>query len=136
MHGPLVSYAWYTVMLGSWFHQTHGIKRPAALKRHITTRMAWHVTFLVGRYEDPPCGVWSVQRLNPPPANCSPVETRDSTDLCVSQTCQLRGLYHPFGYDSTTWSEAVSVQVDEERGISFGCPVTPVPFMDWTCDYP
>ena len=52
---------------------------------------------------------------------------RDSTDLCVSQAFQLRGLYHLFGYDSTTWSE--------ERGISLGCPVTPVPFMDWTCDY-
>jgi len=48
------------------FYQTHGIGRPAALKRHITTRMAWHVTFLVGRYEDPRVEWGAFNDSNPP----------------------------------------------------------------------
>jgi len=124
------------------FYQTHGIGRLTALKREITdaTRRQGHVLLLLQRYEGGPlCRVGAVQRLKPVPLPLSEptsIGLRSWSDLRISRACQLRRLYHLFGYDSTTWNEAVSVQAEEKTGVSLERSVTPVGFMDWTCDYP
>jgi len=124
------------------FYQTHGIGRLAALKRHITdmARRHGYAIFLMQRYEGvSPCRVGSVQRLKSVPFALSErrlPSLRDWSDIRISRACQLRRLYYLFGYDSTTWNEVVSVQADEEMSVSLKRSVTPVPFMDWICDYP
>jgi len=64
-------------------------------------------------------------------------ESRFDTFLCLSQACQLRRLYQLFGYDPTTWDDAVvASEVDEKSDVSLGHSVALPPFMDWVCDYP
>jgi len=66
-------------------------------------------------------------------------ESRDSKEqeLCLAQVCQLRRLYHLFGYDPVSWKEAVAVEeVDEGTDTLSVQLVTPIQLMDWTCDYP
>jgi hypothetical protein len=59
------------------------------------------------------------------------------TYLRLSQACQSRRLYQLFGYDPTTWKEAVGVEeVEEKTDVSSGCSVALLPLMDWACDYP
>jgi len=123
------------------FYQTHGIGRLATLKRHITdtTTEYKHLWFLVMHYEGPPCRMGSVKRpapfVRPPWRLLSPM---DQIDLGVSRICQLRRLYHLFGYDLATRTEevaaeAVVVEVDGEMDVSLRHPV---PSVDWACDYP
>jgi len=120
------------------FYQTHGIGRFTTLKRHIinTTTESKHLWSLRKHYEGSLCRI-GVPFTRPPLGQLSP---SDWSDLCVSRVCQLRRLHHLFGYDPTTWKEAVAAgeavaveEVDEEMDVS---PGHPVPFVDWACDYP
>ena len=64
-------------------------------------------------------------------------ESRFYTFLYLSQACQLRRLYQLFGYDPTTWQDAVAAsEVGEKSDVSLGHSVALSPFMDWACDYP
>ena len=62
------------------------------------------------------------------------------TDLRVSRVCQLRRLYHLFGYDLAMWKEEVAagetVVVEGAGGETDVLPGHPVQFADWVCDYP
>jgi len=63
--------------------------------------------------------------------------SRDDTFLYLSQACQLRRLYQLFGYDPTTWKDAVAVsEVGEKSDASLRSSVALSPSMDWACDYP
>jgi len=63
--------------------------------------------------------------------------SRDDTFLYLSQACQLRRLYQLFGYDPTTWKDAVAAsEVGEKSDASLGRSVALSPSMDWACDYP
>ena len=120
------------------FYQTHGIRRLKILKQHITdtTMESSHTEFLTAQYEGSPYRaggsrrpVWFIY------GSAVWEESERNADLCVSQACQLRRLYHLFGYDPTTWEEAVAVEkVDEE--VSSGYFARFDPFVGWTCDYP
>jgi len=121
------------------FYHTYGIKRLTALSRHITdkTLETRHMMFLLMRYQDDPCRMGSVQQL------VSFEEARDRLDaryygeLYVVQACQLRRLYHLFGYDPVTWKEAVGVEEVNEGTDTLSVQlVTPIQFTDWVCDYP
>ena len=125
------------------FYQTHGMGRLAALKRHITdtTMESEHLRFLRMHYESPPCRMGSVKRPIPfsRESHTEPRPT-DWTDLRVSRVCQLRRLYHLFGYDLVTWKEKVAAEegvvtegVDEKMDVS---PGHPIPLVNWACDYP
>ena len=121
------------------FCQTNGMGCPMALRRHITgiSVERKHINYLAQQYEGAPCRVGSVRKLapvlGPPPA----LSHRDFTDLRVSQVCQLRRLYHLFGYDPTTLKEAVTAREEERAaGVSSGRSVAPVLFIDLACDYP
>ena len=100
------------------FYRTHGIGRLVALKRHIvdTKRVIEvdHMAFLLRSidYQGSPCRVDGLRR---PVTITGGVEEKYFIDLRVSRVCQLRRLYHLFGYDPTTWEEAVGVEgVGEE----------------------
>lgn len=91
---------------------------------------AMHTKYLIGHYEGTPCRVGSVKKPDPAPWVTPRPNSRHFTDLRVSQVCQLRRLYHMFGYDAATWKEAVVVEeVDEEMNVLLGCSTTHVPFM-------
>jgi len=124
------------------FYQTHGVYRLAALKRHITYAdlMFQCVWFFGSRYEGSPFRVGSTRRQA---LIVREVRWRErwDTEFFVSQACQLRRLYHLFGFDLTTWEEAVRVEdVDEEMEVSSERSVAPDLFVDplgdWACDYP
>ena len=147
----VITWAWITcrVRVVDWklmedetlrFYQTHGIRRLAALKRHITDTdlTNWFEWIFIFRYEDSPFRV-----RGSPRQQGTTIRRMDDwhTDLVVSQTCQLRRLYNLFGYDLTTWEEAVAVEeVDVEMEGPLEHSVTPDPFIDpleyWACDYP
>jgi len=120
------------------FYRTHGVGRIVALSRHIInpTERESHLNFLLKRYQDHPCRVESVQRRTLPQA----VRTRvpeNARDLRIAQACQLRRLYHIFGYDPATWKEAVAAkEVPEKMDVFSVRIVTPTRSMDWGCDYP
>jgi len=131
------------------FYRTHGIGRLTALKQHITdaTVEYEHLWFLTTHYKGSPCRMGSVKQPVPFTRSWNEPSPTDWTDLRVSRACQLKRLYHLFGYDPATWEEVaiegaivveavVSEEVDGEMDVSPGCPVTPVPSMDWACDYP
>ena len=117
------------------FYQTNGMGRLATLSQHITdqTMAAVHIELLVERYGCTPC---RVQQL--PIPITQPV---DDTDLCISQTCQLRRLYWLFGCDPVMWREMV-VGVGVEVGargvidVASRWPVMHGQFTGWMCDYP
>ena len=116
----------------------------AALKRCIIQNTDWEprrrqTDFVAARYEGPPFRVGRSRR----PSNLSylregiPHQEEWEIDCVISQACRLRKLYLLFGYDPTTWEEAVGVgKADEPRGVLSGHPVTPDPFVGWECDYP
>ena len=121
------------------FCQTNGMGYPMALKRHIIdmSTETIRIIYLLGHYEGIPCRVGSVRQPGPVLSGSLQLNPRHFTDLRLSQVCQLRRLYHLFGYDPTTWEEAVTVGEGEvAMGASPGRPVTPVSFMDLACDYP
>jgi len=76
-----------------WFYQTHGIERLATLKRHVAERPG--VEDFAG-----------LPTLKPQPE----IESRHRTHWYLSQACRLRKLYRLFGYDPTTWKEAVGIE--------------------------
>ena len=120
------------------FYQTHGMERTIALGRHVTDKAMdpGQFRFLVERHGGFRSGAWNftelpVLKLLPDPAS------RWRTYLHLSQVCQLRRLYHLFGYDPTTWREAVGVEeVGEKTGVSPRHSVALAPSIDWACDYP
>jgi len=126
------------------FYQTHGMGRLAILKRCIadTAPEFERFRFLTTRYEGSPHRIGGTQR--PVPLNRMPDRREfDSflADLRVSRACQLRMLYHLFGYGPmarkvVTGEGAVVTEADEEICVLLGRPVPLVPFVDWACDYP
>jgi len=130
--------AWGLIERGTLdFYRTHGIFRLTALSRHITnkTMETVHIEFLLKRYGDQFCQVGSVRQ----PISIPQVRQRSQhfEDLRVAQVCQLRRLYHLFGYDPATWKDAVAVdEVDGGTDMLSVRLVTPTQFTDWTCDYP
>ena len=121
------------------FCQTNGMGCPMALKRHITdaSMEGMHTAYLAQHYEGVPCRVGSVRQLAPALGPSPFPSDGHLTDLRVSQVCQLRRLYHLFGYDPTTWREAVTAGEGEQTtGVLSGRPVAPVSFIDLVCDYP
>jgi len=102
-----------------------------------TSMEATHIMYLMGHYEGSPCRVRSVKKPAPALWVTPWLDSRHFTDLRISQVHQLQRLYQLFGYDSTTWKEAVLVEeVDGEMDASRGYRTTPVLPADWACDYP
>ena len=127
------------------FCQTNAVGYPMALRRHITdtTREHVHITYLAQHYEGIPCRVGSVRQPAPVRGPLPTPSHRRDTDLRVSQVCQLRRLYHLFGYDPATWREVVTTEeatpAENGKQTSEVLPersVAPVSFMDLGCDYP
>jgi len=124
------------------FYQANGIGCPTVLKRRVTDMPTEniHIKYLVERYEGAPspCRVGSVRRSVPDPtlSMTLPISPRHFTDLRVSQVCQLKRLYHLFGYGPTTWEEAITV--GERERATDASPgqesVAPVSYL--ACDYP
>ena len=124
------------------FYQTHGIGRLTTLSRHIAdaTMEATHISLLLIYGKSLPCQVR--QPLVPVPRPWS--HPRNYTDLRISRACQLRKLYHLFGYDPTTWKEAVAVkgvevgaeELEGDMGVLPVCSVAPAQSIGWVCDYP
>jgi len=117
------------------FCETRRTERLVALKRHITDRTMDSVyMFLTGCYRKSKVDDFielPVLKLQPD------FWTRFNIFLYLSQACQLRRLYQLFGYDPTTWEDAVAAsEVGEENDVSLGHSVAISPFMDWACDYP
>ena len=124
------------------FYRAHGTRSLAALKRYIINGdLVFERTELfAARYEGPPFRVGRSRR----PSNLSyyqtgPIPHQDEweTDCVVSQACRLRRLYHLFGYDPTTWEEAVGAGgADDKREAISKHSAAPDPFVGWECDYP
>ena len=121
------------------FYQSHGISRLASLSRHLTDTATEgpHLLFLLMHYQGPLCRVGCMQRLVSRWEAQERWNTQHFEVLRVAQACQLRRLYQLFGYDPTTWKEAVTVEdVDENSDVFSGRSVTFTQFPDWVCDYP
>ena len=117
------------------FYQTRGMERLVSLKRRIVDTAMDNISFhlLRGPGRRPWSEAENAQVLKPKPLEPYGIVTH----LRLYQACQLRRLYHLFRYDPVTWEEAVKgVDVYKNVGVSSGRSVTPVPFVDWTCDYP
>jgi len=119
------------------FYQPHGTERPTfALKRHITGMLVNvnHFMFFMRRIHGASHSGRDFVEL---PVLGLHLGFRYQTYLYLSQACQLRRLYQLFGYDPTTWEEAVVAdEVGEKMHVSSGRPVALVSFVDWACDYP
>ena len=111
------------------FYQTHGVERLAALKRRIADE---NMDFSQQRHLR--SGLDTFVEL--PALKLQPEESRELTYVRLSQACQLRGLYQLFGYDLTTWEEAVAVGAGGKAEVSSRHSVALAPLMDWACDYP
>ena len=120
------------------FYQTYGMERIIALKRHVTDAAMNPLAFrfFVERHRDSGSGLGSFIEL--PVLELLPeTVSKDLACLRLSQACQLRRLYHLFGHDPATWKEAVAaMDGDKEMSVLSGHSATPVPFVDWACDYP
>ena len=93
--------------------------------------------FLLMRYQAPPCRARGVQQLVSYKEAMKRFGVQDYNDLRVAQVCQMRRLYHLFGYNPTTWKEAVGVEeVGGEADTLLGRSVAPTQTTDWMCDYP
>ena len=121
------------------FYRAHGTRSLAALKWCIINGdLKFQRTKLfAARYEGPPFRVRRSRR----PSNLSyyqiPYQEEWATDCVISQACRLRRLYHLFGYDPTTWEEAVGAgEANEKREAIPKHSATPDPFVGWECDYP
>jgi len=120
------------------FYRTHGISRLATLSRHIidTAVEFEHLRFLLMHYHRPPCRMGRFRHPVPAEHAMGGFSPKGFEDLRVAQACQLRKLYHLFGYDPTTWKEATGVkEVPEKVGAFSGRTVPPIP-AGWACDYP
>jgi len=120
------------------FYQIRGIRSLATLSRHITDTIMKcdHLRLLMKRRRPlyrPGGDRWLVPLGEVPQW----WKGLDFGALRVAQVCQLRRLYHLFGYDPMTWKEAVAVEEVKERMAAVsGRSVTPTRFTDWACDYP
>ena len=118
------------------FCQTCGMERLIALKRHIIDRTGEfsHMMMLItGREKSKIEDFVELPVLKLEPS----IRSRRYTYLHLSQACQLRRLYQLFGYDPTTWKDAVAAEeVGGKSDASLGHSVALSPFMDWVCDYP
>ena len=155
----VITWAWATGMMDvtdrdSWeliesetlrFYRAHGMWSLAALKQSIIRNfneegmVTDQIYLFASRYEGPPFRVGRSRR----PSNLSyrtggiHYQHEWRLDRVVSQACQLRRLYHLFGYDPTTWQEAIGVgEADEKTEVLSGCSTTPDLFIGWECDYP
>ena len=128
------------------FYWTHSIRSLASLKHCIIRNLDGFGDFgsdrtriYAARYRGPPFRVGRSRRpsqLLDRPGEI-PREARWETDHLISQACQVRRLYHLFGYVPSTWQKEVeSEEVDEEREVLSGRSVTHDPFVGWECDYP
>jgi len=119
------------------FCETRRTERLVTLKRHITDRTmesSYTNPLVIGRH-----GRSQVKEfiINSPVLKLEPDPwSRFRTFVCLSQACQLRRLYQLFGYDPTTWKDAVAAEVDEKSDVSSERSVALFPFMGWACDYP
>jgi len=121
------------------FYQTHGIGRLTSLLRHITNKTTeiMHVKFLLAHYRGQPCRVGGVRRPVPVGQAVRRLGRQHFGDLRVARACQLRRLYHLFGYDLVTWEEAVAREgANDGTDVLSGRHVTLIQFTDWACDYP
>ena len=120
------------------FCETRRMERLVGLKRYITDRTMQSVCdklFLIECYGK--SKVKDFVKKSPVLGLEPDLWTRFYTFLYLSQACQLRRLYQLFGYDPTTWKDAVAAsEVDEKSDVSLGHSVALSPFMDWACDYP
>ena len=126
------------------FYRAHGLRSLAALKRCIVENIDGippfsRVRLFVARYEGPPFRMGCSRRPSQLSALTEriPCEEEWEADCVISQACQLRRLYHLFGYDPTTWRDAVVFEeVDEEVEVLSEHSVVPDSFVGWECDYP
>ena len=113
------------------FYQTRGIERLIALKRHVTDMVVWvdyRTLHSIKRLEEFTAkGFIGLLVLELLPETVP----KDLAHLHLSRACQLRRLYHLFGYDPMTWREAVGVKgVDEEMDVSSGYSIAPALSVD------
>ena len=126
------------------FYRTHGLRFLAAMKRCIIQNsdgllQLRQVNYFAARYEGPPFRVKRSRRSSNLSYRTGGIHNRAEweIDRVISQACQLRRLYLLFGYDPTTWQEAVRAgEVDENREVLSGHSDTSDPFVGWECDYP
>jgi len=121
------------------FYRTHGIRRLTALSWHITNKITEdkHVRFLLACYGDRSCQVGNVRPPVPIGQAVRKLRPRNFEELRIAKACQLRRLYHLFGYDPVTWKEAVAMdEVNQEMDVLPVQLVRPIQFTDWGCDYP
>ena len=121
------------------FYRAHGMRFLDSLKRCIIDNDPHsHRTNLVeARFEGSPFRVGRSRRPSQLLQIELPWDEEWYIDRVISQACLLRRLYRIFGYDPTTWQEAVGVrEVVEGREVLSEHPVTPDPSIDWECDYP
>ena len=121
------------------FYQTYGTRRLAALAHHINKAGVYR--FVIRIHKQQPQGspkpqAGNSQGLIPTPYPRHGTFSLDGAYFFLVLVCQVRRLYHLFGYDPATWKEVVAVEVDGETDLLPGCSVTPTPFVDWACDYP
>ena len=119
------------------FCETRRMERLVTLKRYITDRImesSYIQSLLIRRHEESKVKDF----VTLPALKLQPdFESRYHTFLNLSQTCQLRGLYQLFGYNTTTWKDAVAaLEVGEKGDVSLGRSVALSSSMDWACDYP
>jgi len=92
--------------------------------------------FLLTRYRGPPCRVGSVRRLVSVKEASNDYFSGYLTDLRISWLCQVKRLYHLFGYDPATWKEEFGTVEVEEKMDTSEQSAMPVQSMEWVCDYP
>ena len=115
------------------FYRTHGIQSLASLKRWIIRNFDEdralelnQIRLFAVRYGGPPFRVGRSRRPSQLLYQTGGIEDEWEVDRVISQACRLRRLYHLFGYDPTTWQEAVGVEAGEEGKELFrGRSVTP-----------
>jgi len=118
------------------FYQTHGVRRINTLSQHIISPRV-NLRFLFMDSHHPLSWVGSVQQPVPYKETIHGHQDQGFGNLCVAQTCQLRRLYHLFGYDPTTWKEEVTMEeVNEELAAFSVQSLPPIWSTDWVCDYP
>ena len=126
------------------FYRTRGMERLGGLLRHIEGCPVEGLLFSRFRadHQNTSCRVAGVRRPVRIHTGWEQFSWISRMDLRkISLACQLRRLYHLFGFDPTTWKEIIAVEKpDEVSGGSDlegeGRSIPPVYFSDFVCDYP
>ena len=129
------------------FYRARGKDRLGGLSRHIKDHLGEGILLsglLRTRDQNTSCRVVGVRkpvRIHAGWRRLSWISREDMSK--ISLTCQLRRLYHLFGFGPTTWEEAIAAgKPDKEtsggsdlegEGPSI---LSPVNFSDFACDYP